>query len=332
MRRGLNRWMRAKERGAALLSVLLLVAVMAVIAAVMLERLNLATRLAVNSQAMAQARLYAFSAESIVASRLGQLVAIDRSRTIDPGGMLDRETPLPLARGMVTVRVRDAGNCFNVNSLVSGEGERTRLNLTALEQFRRLMDSLEVPPDAAVVISDSVADWIDADQDPQVNGAEDAYYQQLAVPYRTAGRRIVDLSELRAMRGMEEPIYQRLRPWLCALPGGEGAKINLNTLRPDQARLVAALTPGTLGVEQVRALLDQRPATGWATVNQAVGPLANAGAPFGPVQLRQLAVTSRWFEARFVVRVDSIVLEERAIIDAGLEPSRVVARSWGEAN
>lgn len=324
--------MRTKERGAALLSVLLLVAVMAVIAALMLERLNLATRLALNSQAMAQARLYAFSAESIVASRLGQLVALDRSRTIDPGGMLDRETPLPLSRGSVTVRVRDAGNCFNVNSLVSGEGDRTRLNRISLEQFRRLMDSLDVPPDAAVVLSDSVADWIDADQDPEVNGAEDAHYQQLAVPYRTAGRRIVDLSELRAIRGMEEPIYRRLVPWLCALPGGEGAKINLNTLRPDQARLVTALVPGTLSIEQVRALIQQRPATGWATVNEAVGPLANAGAPFGPVQLRQLAVTSRWFEARFAVRVDSITLEERAIIDAGLEPARVVARSWGEAN
>jgi len=324
--------MAMRERGAALLSVLLLVAVMAVIAAVMLERLNLATRLAVNSQAMAQARLYALSAENIVASRLGALVAIDRSRTVDPGGMLDRETPLPLSRGSVTVTVTDRGNCFNVNSLVSGDGERTRLNLPALQQLRRLMDSLQVPVQSAIIISDSLADWIDADQDPQVNGAEDSYYQSLPVPYRTPGRRIVDLSELRAVRGMDEPTYQRLRPWLCALPGGERAVINLNTLRPDQARLVTALAPGTLSAAQVHGLLAGRPANGWSTLNQAIAPLARAGAPLGPAQLRQLGVSSRWFEARLVIRVDSVVLEERALIDAQLEPARVVARSWGEVN
>lgn len=330
MRRFGKRWMTAKERGAALLSVLLLVAVMAVIAAVMLERLNLATRLAANSQAMAQARLYAFSAENIVASRLGALVAIDRSRTVDAGGLLDSETPLPLARGSVTATVTDRGNCFNVNSLVLGEGEQTRLNVAALDQLRRLMDGLEVPADTAIIVSDSLADWIDTDRRPQVNGAEDAYYQGLGVSYRTAGQRIVDLTELRAVRGMSEPIYQRLRPWLCALPGGESAVINLNTLRPDQARLVAALTPGTLSVAQVRQLIESRPAGGWATLERAVGPLAAMGAPLGPAQLRQLGVASRWFEARLVVHVDSVRLEERVLIDARLEPARVVSRSWGE--
>jgi len=323
--------MAARERGAALLSVLLLVAVMAVIAAVMLDRLNLATRLAANSQAMAQARLYALSSENIVASRLGVLVAVDRSRTVDPGGMLDRATPIPLARGGVTVTVRDAGNCFNVNSLVVGEGERTRMNLPMLLQFRRLMDLLQIPQDKAIVISDSLTDWIDSDQNPQVNGAEDGYYQQLAVPYRTPGRLVADLSELRAVRGMEEPLYQRLRPWLCALPGNEVARINLNTLRPDQSRLVAALTPGTLTTDQVGALIQTRPATGWASLDKATAGLARGGAPFGPAQLRQLGVSSRWFEARIEVRVDSVTLEERALIDARLEPARVVARSWGEA-
>lgn len=327
-----RRWMVRRGRGAALLSVLLLVAVMAVIAAVMLERINLATRLAANSQAMAQARLYALSAENIVASRLGALVAIDRTRTVDPGGLLDNETGLPLSRGSVTVTVTDRGNCFNVNALMRGQGERQRLDIAALEQLRRLMESLQVPMDQAVIVSDSLADWIDPDQDPQVNGAEDGYYQGLAVSYRTPGRRIVDLSELRALRGMDEATYQRLRPWLCALPGDERAVMNLNTLRPDQARLVAALTPGTVSEEQVRAMLAARPAGGWKTLNEALAPLMQRGAPIGPSQMRQLGVASRWFEARLVVRVDSVTLEERALIDAQLDPARVVARSWGEAN
>ena len=53
------------ERGAALLTVLLLVAVMAVITATALDRLRLSTRLAVNGAAMAQARAYSLAAEGI---------------------------------------------------------------------------------------------------------------------------------------------------------------------------------------------------------------------------------------------------------------------------
>ena len=54
-------WFAQQGRGAALLSVLVLVALMSIIATLMLDRLNLATRLASNSQAMAQAQLYALS-------------------------------------------------------------------------------------------------------------------------------------------------------------------------------------------------------------------------------------------------------------------------------
>ena len=53
------------EKGAALLTVLLLVAVMAVISATALDRLRLSTRLAVNGAAMAQARAYTLAAEGI---------------------------------------------------------------------------------------------------------------------------------------------------------------------------------------------------------------------------------------------------------------------------
>ncbi|MDQ2892789.1 MAG: type II secretory pathway protein, partial [Pseudomonadota bacterium] len=54
----------ARERGAALLTVLLLVAVIAVLAGTALERLRLTTRLAGNAAAGAQARAYAEAAEA----------------------------------------------------------------------------------------------------------------------------------------------------------------------------------------------------------------------------------------------------------------------------
>jgi general secretion pathway protein K len=55
--------MKPGERGAALLTVLMLVSVMAVLSASALERLRLATRIAANAGAIDQARAYALAAE-----------------------------------------------------------------------------------------------------------------------------------------------------------------------------------------------------------------------------------------------------------------------------
>ena len=324
--------MSARDRGAALLTVLLLVALMAVMAATMLDRLNLATRMAANGQAMGQARLYILSAENIVASRLGALVSADRSRTVDRIGALDRETAIPLSRGSVSVRVSDAGNCFNINSLVTGEAGQYRLRLPALLQMRRLMDALAIDPGTAATISDAAADWIDNDDTPLPNGAEDDFYLAQAQPYRTSGRLMVDPTEMRGLRGMTEPVYRRLRPWMCALPTTQDAPVNLNTLRVDQVPLLAAMPAVSPDGGRLVALIGARPETGWASVGQALGPLATDGGIFGPGQVRQLSVTSRWFEARMVARVDRVDLEEWVLIDAALEPARVVNRSWGETD
>jgi general secretion pathway protein K len=318
-----------KERGAALLSVLLLVAVMAVIAAVMLDRLNLAARLAGNGQAMTQARLYATSAETLAMARIRALVDQSQERTVDRTGLLGREFPLPLPRGTVMAQVDDAGNCFNLNSLVEQDAQGTnRLRLVGLNQLRALMRSLAIPEAEAAIISDSTADWIDSDSSPAPNGAEDDSYQGRPVPYRTAGRLIGDVSEVRAVRGMTPQFYERLRPWLCALPAAQLSPVNVNTLRPDQAPLLAMIAPSAMPVDRARALLASRPALGWATAEDALRGFAGGGGTGIPAG--QLQVRSRWFLLTQTVTVDSAVLEEQALIDVGLNPPRVAFRTWGD--
>lgn len=318
-----------RERGAALLSVLLLVAVMAVIAAVMLDRLNLATRLAGNGQAMTQARLYATSAETLAMARIKAMVDQSQERTVDRTGLLGREFPLPLPRGTVMARVDDAGNCFNLNSVVEADAQaNNRLRLVGLNQLRALMRSLAIPEAEAAIISDSIADWIDTDSAPAPNGAEDDSYQGRPMPYRTAGRLIGDVSEIRAVRGMTPQFYERLRPWLCALPAAQLSPLNINTLRPDQAPLLAMIAPTAIPVDRARALISSRPALGWAKAEDALrgfGGGEGAGIPASQLQVR-----SRWFLLTQTVTVDSAVLEEQALIDVGLNPPRVAFRTWGD--
>src|SRR5436305_532065 len=84
------------QRGAALLTVLILVAVIAVLAATALEKLRLATRLGGNAVAIEQARGFAYAAEALAMIRIGGLLQQAQGRVSLLGGWSDRPFALPL--------------------------------------------------------------------------------------------------------------------------------------------------------------------------------------------------------------------------------------------
>ena len=220
--------MKESERGAALLSVLLLVAVMAVLAASALERLKLSTHLAANGAAMDQARAYGAAAETLALLRITDLVQRDQARSTLAGDWNGKRFGLPIPGGIAGATVRDGGNCFNLNSVARGEEATTLVpDQTGIDQFAALMAVLGVEPPVAARVAASLADWIDADDIPAPGGAEDAFYRGLAVPYLPANTRVEDVSELRAVAGVTPALYARLRPWLCALPVSALSRINV---------------------------------------------------------------------------------------------------------
>lgn len=312
------------ERGAALLTVLLLVAVISVIAASALERLRLATRLGGNAIAIEQARSFAQAAEVLAVSRVTTLLAQNPGRVTLAGGWSDAPVALPLPGGTAVARVTDGGNCFNLNSLVTTVAPGVyATNPIARLQFTRLMRLIGVAAPVAEQVAGGAADWIDSDADQQASGAEDGAYLGQDPGYRTAGTLMTDPSELRAIANVTPAIYMQLRPWICTLPVAAVAPVNVNTVTPEQAPLLASLTSDTVGVEAVRAALLRRPAQGFAapaTFWNLVGA-GESGAGAG--------VTSTWFTLRVDVAVGGIDLHETALIDATALPARLVARQWG---
>lgn len=320
----------AAESGMALLTVLLLVAIMAVISATALERLRLATRLTANVGALDQARAYADAAETVVRLRIGDMVAVQPGRTTLQGGWLDAPQSLPVPNGAATARVTDGGNCFNLNSVVAGTDESSlKVRPVGVAQFQALMQVLGVDARQAQTVATSLADWIDTDGVPQPGGAEDETYARLPTPYRTANRFMTSASELRAVNGMTPGLYQVLRPWICALPTSDLSPINVNTLLPAQAPLFSMLLPGQLSVERARQLLAQRPADGYGSTNAfwALPALVHL-TPLGEVQA-QTKLTTRWFRVGIQVKLGGTEVNETALIDAQPTPARLVYREWG---
>ncbi len=70
----------------------------------------------------------------------------------------------------------------------------------------------------AILITESVSDWLDADANPSLDGAEDEYYAAQAPAYRAANRAMSSVSELRAVANMTPEIYQALLPWVTVWP------------------------------------------------------------------------------------------------------------------
>lgn len=314
------------ETGAALLTVLILVGVVGAIAAGMFDRLQLATRLESNVAATEQARAFGLVGETLVTTRIDDLIAASPTRTTLAGGWLGRTLPLPLPVGTAQARVTDGGNCFNLNSLVVGTAPDGLVSRVAgITQFEALLRVVGVAEAPARRIAAAAADWIDSDDEANPDGAEDAVYARAAKPYRTAGTLMAEASELRAVTGVTPELYARIRPWVCALPLAEMSPINVNTLLPTQAPLIAMLAADQSGLAGARALLARRPGTGWTTVEAFWD---DYGQQVEGAVLRQPQLRTSWFATELRVAVGDAELTQTALVDARLSPSRVVSRRW----
>lgn len=326
--------MRSNERGAALLTVLMLVAVMAVLTAAALERLTLATRVTGNAAALDQARAYTYAAETLAAARIGDLVTAQGDRTTLRGGWNGARFTLPVPGGLGSARIADGGNCFNVNSVVSGGGADGATDLLVrplgFTQFRALMELLGVPERSALQIAAATVDWIDSDDVGQPGGAESENYAQANPAYRTANTLMIDPSELRVVAGMTAEIYGKLRPWLCALPVNDLSPINVNTLLPAQAPLFAMMLPGQLSVGQARELLARRPVDGYESTAQFWAVPAQAGLTPNAEVGTQTVLKTRWFTVETEIELAGATARDTALFDARTNPARLVRRSWGD--
>lgn len=323
---------KASERGAALLTVLLLVAVISVLAASALEKLRLSTRLAANGAAIEQARAFAYAAETVATIRVNSILAQDAARTTLAGGWAGKPYALPVPGGIATLTVTDGGNCFNLNGLV----KQTEPGLYVAQrnqvtQFVRLMKLIGIPGQVADGIAAASADWIDTDANPLPMGAEDSAYLGKDVPYRTPNTLMTDPSELRAVAGMTPEIYDKVAPWVCTLPVAKPSRINVNTLQPEQAPLFAMLFPDTMDLGKARALLLQRPPDGYdSTVdfwNQPV--LGNLNAD-QDAKNNETGVRTYWFDMKIDVTAYGVQLTQTDLLDATHQRAQIVSRQWSD--
>lgn len=320
---------RREREGMALLTVLLLVAVMSVVAVAILDDVRFSVRRTTNAETQSQAQWYAAGAETLAQTQIKRLLTAGPTRTpLDPEWN-GRPYSFPVDGGTLTATVTDGQACFNLNSLVLGFGEDLVARPLGAAQFRALGRAVGAPDSRMQAIADALTDWLDADSSPLPLGAEDGAYAGLGKPYRTGGVMLAEVSELRAVKGVDADTYDRLRPWVCALPTSRLSPLNVNTLTTEQAPLLTMLTGGLLPPQRARAVIAARPRDGWPDAAAFWAQPAVVALPVDPEARDQITVLTRYFDLRVDVELGGSHAVRTALLEAGSDGRvRTVIQRW----
>lgn len=317
------------ERGSVLLTVLLIVTVLSVTAVAMMDDLRFAIRRAANVQEQAQAQLYALGAEQFAIETLAKAGRAFRDRS----PLMDRFANGPLVftldEGAIEAHMADGSNCFNLNSVVTGE---TRLiaDEESVHVYQQLLKALDFSDVEQERLANALVDWIDTDGRPVPRGAEDYHYQGLKPPYRAANTLLAETSELRAIRGYTPETYLRLRRHVCARPTTDRLALNVNTLREGDEPLLVMVMGDKLSLTEARAIIEARPPDGYRSLEAFWQQDGFAGKAPNDEQQALVSLKTRFYELKLHVAYSrayvslSSLLEQRA--QGGLT---VISRRYG---
>ena len=222
----------SSQRGIALLTILVMVALATILAATIAKR---QTNTAENTGYLMrqdQSLLYAKSAEAFFSELLIQ--DSDNGSSIDhlQENWAKPMPAFPVEDGFISGRLLDESGKFNLNNLLKADGS---VDDSARRWFEKLLQRVGLPAE----LSQAVIDWQDADDETTgAMGAESNYYQGLDPSYLASNTRFHQVEELKLVRGFERKNYDLIAPYVTALP--EATKINMNTAAP---LLLASIDP-----------------------------------------------------------------------------------------
>jgi len=250
--------MTAKQRGMAIISALLIAAVVAVIAAGLLTRQRVFTRSLEAEQLRIQGQWLLLGALEVSRQRLWE------ARQKDVLTRLDQ----PWARaqkGLFEGRLEDEQGKFNLRNL----GNRGRPDAEQVQNFERLCGLIGVDGALSRRISQRVI----------------ASYDQTDQPAKYPMLRSLD--DLSGVEGLAPLLLQRMQGFVSVLPGVTW--VNGNTAR---AEVLSAVVPG-LSLSQAQALVAERDSGRWF-INR--GDFVNRlHLPQVAVESVLVGITSEWF-------------------------------------
>ena len=298
--------MRHRQKGAALIIVLLLFAVLVALAVEVMYRLDHFRTRTGNLLGWDQRYQYAIAAETLAIQALIDDLENDRTNnSITDDCVNDRWgatlPPMPYEQAMLNASVQDLQGRFNINWLVTPQPPNYERNVDAIARLEQLLAVLLPDPSRASVLSMEMADWIDSNNLVDgIDGAEDGEYRDRRTPNLPAAHE----SEMRALRSfaVEQGLPELFWSHLTALP--PLTRLNINTAPVPVLDAVLSSTVGNAGTQVIVQQREQGAIDSVATLLQM--------APFSTLQADQrtaleglLSVNSEFFQVMVDVTTDT---------------------------
>lgn len=235
---------RRNERGFALVLTLVVTALLVAVAAEFIHEVYVETSIHRNFLNLQQASLMAQS---------GVTGGVELIRNIRRAGdqapllqVMAKPLELEDEKGSISVTIEEEDGKLNLNSVTLPNGQPNDF-FDQAEQ--RLLKALGLP----AALHDTLADWVDENDDPRPDGAESAYYQKLTAPYLAKNAPFSTFGELTMVRGITPAVRDALRPF-ATVYGTAGGSIDINTAPPAVIRaLDDDMSEGT-----VKNIVDHR--------------------------------------------------------------------------
>lgn len=304
-----------RQRGVALITAVVLVAIATVLAARVGTEAALDLRRTAGIGALNQGWHVAMGAEAWAAEILRKDLQESQRDELNEA-WAQPLPPLPVDGGTIEGGLEDMQGRFNLNNLLRADGTADEQNL---DRFARLLELAGVDRRFA----GALADWLDSDTVERFpDGAEDGVYLSQVPGYRAANGPVTSTSELLALPGFTLDDYARLRPHVAALPAG--TRINVCTATP---LVLAALVEGGTDFGDAEALARNR-ADGCFPLLTDLQATLDADQYQALAQV--VAESSSWFRSVAVVSIGTSQLTLYSLLERNAAGGvRTVLRSSG---
>ena len=303
---GLRGASRARQRGMALIIVLMLFAILAAITTEVMFRQDRFRTRTENLLQWDKRYQYAMAAEVVAVQGLNDDLEGDRQENQQVDDCVEEQwavelTPTPYEDAILSASVQDLQGRFNLNWLVEAQGTGFQRDDQARDMLQRLLEQTLPDPAKASLLANQMADWIDSNNIVDaVEGAEDAEYRLR----RTPNMPVAHESELRALRDFQvADLFPDPAMWglFTALP--TDTTLNLNTA--PQPVLDAVLGPyaGGEAAEAVVRLRQEEPIADVGTLMQEE-PFASLEEEQRQALSERLGVASEYFQIMVDVEVN----------------------------
>lgn len=261
-----------KQKGVALITVMLIVALCAVIATQMTARLQMQVQRSANITFNQQAYWYAMGAEAFTKRVL--ITAFKKDADVTHLGQIwaQGETTFPVEFGEISGEITDLQSCLNLNALrapLTTGTDKVPARL-ALETLLINIQLDGIGQFEAESMADSLTDWLDENSRISGSGgAEDDDYASREFPYLAANNFLGSVNELRIVANFTPAVINAIKPYVCVIPNSDQHQININTLDAEQPELLQALLDSTL--EEAEEILSARGDEGFETIEDFYG-------------------------------------------------------------